>query len=339
MISIIIPVYNVEEYLGDCIESIIAQTFQDWELILVDDGSPDQSGALCDKYVFSDPRIRVFHKTNGGVSSARNLGIQKAEGEWITFIDADDFVGKFYLHGLYRPIEEGECVDFVHGGCTNYENGAATTINQSYKYYVGNDKGKVFSLFRGLVVSKLFKTELIKRIHLTFDEGMSVAEDMAFTLDYLLFVNYYAFVPEINYFYRRDNVGSTTHKTIQLSYEEEKHGFEHLYNSTIAYIKKYDVSKEDSQIRYEQRSRQYFQMLRSMYYNKSLNQYKRLKILKEESTSEHFFLLYYIPKELNYYPFVQLLLNKKFIFFDIIQNAYECFVKVKVCIESFLCFK
>ena len=93
MISVIVPVYNVEKYLKDCINSIISQDFDDIELILVDDGSTDDSGSICDEYAQIDNRVRVFHKRNGGLSSARNMGIDKAEGEWLIFVDSDDLWG------------------------------------------------------------------------------------------------------------------------------------------------------------------------------------------------------------------------------------------------------
>lgn len=92
IISIIIPVYNAEKTLSRCVNSILNQTFQDWELLLIDDGSTDRSGELCDEYASKDQRIKVFHKTNGGVSSARNIGLDYAKGEWITFIDSDDYI-------------------------------------------------------------------------------------------------------------------------------------------------------------------------------------------------------------------------------------------------------
>ena len=91
-ISIIIPVYNVEKYLHRCVDSILSQTFTDFELLLIDDGSNDKSGNICDEYTERDVRIRVFHKKNGGVSSARNLGLDKAKGEYVTFVDADDYL-------------------------------------------------------------------------------------------------------------------------------------------------------------------------------------------------------------------------------------------------------
>lgn len=96
-ISVIVPLYKAEKYIRRCVDSILAQTFTDFELLLIDDGSPDNSGAICDEYAASDSRVKVFHKENGGVSSARNVGLDNACGEWITFVDADDWIVKDYL--------------------------------------------------------------------------------------------------------------------------------------------------------------------------------------------------------------------------------------------------
>lgn len=91
-ISIIVPVYKVEQYLRRCLDSIVAQTFTDWECILIDDGSPDNSGVICDEYVAKDNRFHVIHKENKGVSAARNAGLDAARGEWIGFVDSDDWI-------------------------------------------------------------------------------------------------------------------------------------------------------------------------------------------------------------------------------------------------------
>ena len=99
-ISIIIPIYKVEKYIRECLDSILNQTFTDWEALLIDDGSPDNSGVICDEYAAKDNRFKVFHKENGGVSSARNLGLEKATGEWVTFIDADDWIEKEAVYQL-----------------------------------------------------------------------------------------------------------------------------------------------------------------------------------------------------------------------------------------------
>ncbi len=96
-ISVIVPVYNVEQYLPRCIDSILAQTFTDFELLLIDDGSRDNSGKICDEYAEKDSRIRVFHKENGGVSSARNVGLDNTCGEYVSFIDSDDWIGPSFL--------------------------------------------------------------------------------------------------------------------------------------------------------------------------------------------------------------------------------------------------
>ncbi|MBE6024728.1 MAG: glycosyltransferase [Cellulosilyticum sp.] len=104
MISVIVPVYNVEKYLDRCVESILAQTFNEYELILVDDGSTDGSGVICDRYAELDNRIRVIHKENGGLSDARNVGTENAKGEYVTYIDSDDCVHNQYLELLHYSI-------------------------------------------------------------------------------------------------------------------------------------------------------------------------------------------------------------------------------------------
>ena len=105
-ITVIVPVYNTEKYLRRCVDSILAQTFTDFELLLVNDGSTDGSGAICDEYAQKDSRVRVFHKENGGVSSARNIGIDNAQGDWITFIDSDDRIEQRHLYLLYEARTE-----------------------------------------------------------------------------------------------------------------------------------------------------------------------------------------------------------------------------------------
>ena len=105
-ISVIVPVYNTEKYLHRCVDSILAQTFTDFELLLVNDGSPDKSGEICDEYAQKDTRVRVFHKENGGVSSARNLGLENAQGKWITYVDGDDWIEPTMYEELYKKAIE-----------------------------------------------------------------------------------------------------------------------------------------------------------------------------------------------------------------------------------------
>ena len=100
LVSVIVPVYKAEKYIGACIESVIKQNFHKWELILVDDGSPDKSGEICEKYVKKDARIKVLHQSNSGVAHARNEGLKVAKGKYISFVDADDYVLSTYLSSM-----------------------------------------------------------------------------------------------------------------------------------------------------------------------------------------------------------------------------------------------
>ena len=190
-ISVIVPVYKTEKYLPECIESILAQTFPDFELILVDDGSPDNSGKICDDYATRDSRIRVFHKENGGVSSARNLGLDNARGEWIAFVDSDDTVGEKYLEHLWGGNADSAGPDartlVVSGLVYLDETGSEV---ESLRFHAGT--GPVCETFRnrelyrhGYPFAKLFRNRTLRDAHVRFDPEVSLAEDMLFMEDYL----------------------------------------------------------------------------------------------------------------------------------------------------------
>lgn len=137
MISVIVPVYNVEKYLEECIESIINQTHRDIEIILVDDGSTDNSGALCDEYAGKDSRIRVIHKENGGLSDARNCGMKAAKGEIISFVDSDDYLSPFFLEIMYEAMMNGNCdIVALKSACEFWDGDACrelSTCENDYK--------------------------------------------------------------------------------------------------------------------------------------------------------------------------------------------------------------
>ena len=109
LVSIIVPVYNVENYLKECIDSILMQTYKNIEVILINDGSSDSSGKLCDEYKEKDIRIKVVHKTNGGLSDARNLGLDICKGEYISFVDSDDYVSPIFVEIYMQAMQEGNC--------------------------------------------------------------------------------------------------------------------------------------------------------------------------------------------------------------------------------------
>ena len=320
-ISIIVPVYNVEKYLAQCIESIIAQTFIDWELLLIDDGSKDKSGKICDKYAAEDSRIKVFHKNNGGVSSARNMGLDEAIGTWVTFIDSDDCVEPGFLEGLYRSIADGEEVDFVHGGCLNMVNNEVVSVNQSYNHHVGGEPEILYLKLRGLIISKLFKTDILNKIGLRFDEKMKIAEDMAFTLDYALHVKRYAFVPEKGYHYRKDNMTSATNTSRFPQYDTALHSFYHLYASITDYINRYQLEYEVAKLRLGYEAIHLQNVCMSLYYHKHTSK-ERLTCLKNDFKDEHLELLK-LAKQENVKTWIFSLLRKKrYILFDFFMKIF-----------------
>ena len=148
LLSVIVPVYNTEPYLSRCIESILNQGSINFELLLIDDGSTDSSGAICDSYAEKDTRIRVFHKENGGVSSARNLGIDNAQGEWLYFVDSDDELLPNGLRTLVDNISDD--VDVVMGGfeSVNELGNVIREATESVNFRLSR-KESVITLYRG----------------------------------------------------------------------------------------------------------------------------------------------------------------------------------------------
>lgn len=207
-ISVIVPVYNTEQYLPRCLDSIISQSFTDFELLLVDDGSTDGSGAICDAYAEKDDRIRVFHKENGGVSSARNLGLKEAKGEWICFVDSDDEL----LAGGLQTMVEGisEEVDLVMAGYYELEGETFQIDTTSFGGTGIIDQNKALSMmypsadlpYMGYPWGKLFKSNLVLERNLSFDEHVRIKEDTLFVVEYLCSIQklvYYTSTPVYKY--------------------------------------------------------------------------------------------------------------------------------------------
>lgn len=188
-ISIIVPIYNVEKYLEKCIKSILNQSFKEFELILVDDGSPDNCGDICDKYLNLDNRVRVIHKKNGGLSSARNAGLKIANGEYVAFVDSDDWVRDIMYEKLYSIAQKGNA-DIVQCKYINAfdENIRPNIENDTNMEIIGNYDA-LNNLYNGryeetvVTWNKLYKRELFNRIE--FPEGR-IHED-EFTTHKLLY--------------------------------------------------------------------------------------------------------------------------------------------------------
>ncbi|WP_052124470.1 glycosyltransferase family 2 protein [Gallibacterium anatis] len=185
LISVIVPVYNVENYLEDCITSLLNQTYQNIEIILVNDGSTDSSGKICEIFAFSDSRIKVFHKSNGGSSSARNLGISKSTGDYIGFIDSDDTIDLRMYEYLYKLIKKysADSSEINYRVCNRRENTTNQRVDfDSCKEYIYQDKAILEYYMLNMlktgncsVCTCLFRKDLLKSI--SFREG-KVNEDI-----------------------------------------------------------------------------------------------------------------------------------------------------------------
>ena len=185
IISVIIPVYNTEKYLRRCIDSVLTQTYQDFELLLIDDGSNDSSGTICDEYAARDSRVKVFHKENGGVSSARNLGLDNARGEWITFVDSDDYIEEKFLKSFEGNLD----ADLVVGNMVICEDGKlprnikVDILPGIYTHIQSALKGNLTNHAFCAPWGKLFRKDCIGDLH--FDVRMTICEDTKFVYNYI----------------------------------------------------------------------------------------------------------------------------------------------------------
>ncbi len=192
LISVIVPVYNVEDYLKKCIESIISQQYTNLQIILIDDGSTDSSGEICDEYALTDKRIDVIHKKNEGVVSARKAGLDRARGEYIGFVDADDYIDSEFYYDLLKDITESDA-DFVHAGYMIENNVSKKVCNRFIKgvYDISGKQADFINTYilkidsdlhmQYGVVSKLFKSDLVKKCHSAIPDSLTRGEDMLCT--------------------------------------------------------------------------------------------------------------------------------------------------------------
>lgn len=222
LISIIVPVYNVEKYLGECIDSILSQTYQNLELVLVDDGSPDNSGKICDEYADKDKRIRAIHKENGGVSSARNVGLDAANGEYITFVDSDDLIDKRYLELMYNKIEETSSdMCFCHfdrfdeNSCEEQKENIPQKLNVDFNSEAFVDFAKRFFDIKNNVFGSscrtLYKKSCVESLR--FNSKIKISEDLVFVLNALFNSNSICSIPNVLYHYRTNmNSAGKTYK-------------------------------------------------------------------------------------------------------------------------------
>lgn len=208
------PVYKAEKYLHRCVDSILSQSFTDWECFLVDDGSPDRSGAICDEYAKKDARVKVIHKKNEGPGVARNTGIDNATGKYILFIDSDDWVGPKHIEHLYTSIESSKA-SIVFQGLTKTdgknEKIPFESTNETYRF---EELPRMFEEHpvehNGYSVCKLYCADIIKDNNIRYPSDIRFGEDLIFTLKVISHSNTFCFIDALDYYYFC-NVESLSH--------------------------------------------------------------------------------------------------------------------------------
>lgn len=257
-ISIIVPIYKAEAVLAKCVDSVLAQTCSDWELLLIDDGSPDGSGALCDDYAGQDDRVRVFHKSNGGVSSARNLGMAEAGGDYILFIDADDWVEPTACQTLLEALE-GAGADSA--GCAHWNiqpdgvkwaepgalpagvYGAEAIRTGIVDRLLGQRLGRPGEVLNGFIWRFLFSRQIIAGHGLRFSGAY--LEDELFLMEYFCLAQRLVMVDKPLYYYLQ-NPASVTRNYLP----DYMDTFRRFLTAKEAVVARYSLEEDDPQWRW-----------------------------------------------------------------------------------------
>ena len=240
LVSVIMPIYNVKDYLHRAIDSLLSQTYRNFELLLIDDGSTDGSADICDAYEHKDDRIKTIHKQNGGVSSARNCGLQHAKGEYICFADSDDWVKENYISDLVMYMKDD--IDFVMSDFM-YTNKAYRYIPEAKEKVAGDievlfpDRNSLKTCYAPY--GKLFKRKIIADNEICYDTCIHNGEDRFFVFTYFLYVSKVAFSPAVNYCYCR-RAGSLISKLY--NFEQEYYAYEKSLALVKQVIKKKRIS-------------------------------------------------------------------------------------------------
>lgn len=218
-VSIIVPVYQGEKFLSRCVDSILSQTFKDFELILIDDGSTDMGGEICDSYAKSDSRVLVFHRENKGISAARNEGIRQSKGKWLMFCDDDDVVTSNWVELLLGYAEENpdrlvncEFAEVDQKGNVNpyhIQEYSSAALLDEFDYGMNWDKEPFW-----FVWNRIFMSDIVKKNNILFDESLNAGgEDVIFVIDYLTKIdNKMIYIPKSCYYWI-DNDGKSASRS------------------------------------------------------------------------------------------------------------------------------
>lgn len=200
LVSVIVPAFNREKTIKRCLDSIIEQSYRCLELIVIDDGSHDKTGAICDFYGQNDSRVKVFHNKNHGVSYSRNYGVEHATGKYVIFVDSDDYINKSYLEHLVKRAEK-ERLELVVSSLVMKRGGEEKSFDMNNYEANGSIVHDYYALqkFMGGVCGKLYCRQLIKDKHLRFVEDMVYSEDRLFNIEYYSYLKYYGIASEAIY--------------------------------------------------------------------------------------------------------------------------------------------
>lgn len=246
MTSIIIPVHNAGSFLIQCLTSVQEQSLDDWECLIIDDGSTDKCAAICVDWCKKDSRFKYFHQSNNGVSAARNVGLRECLGNYICFIDADDWVDRSYLERFHPLITESDLI--VSGQKREYEDGNSSLFipDKNTSFFVSSDNTSLFLSLeqRSLLFApheKLYRADIIKKNNLRFREDCSYGEDLLFNYQYLEHVKVISTIASAMYHYRiHDNSLSLTFRANQFEEDyaqwlvlKEFHEKKNLWNNDV----------------------------------------------------------------------------------------------------------
>ncbi len=289
MVSIVVPVYNVEQYLSDCVNSVLQQTYTNIEVILVDDGSTDKSGKICDDFASEDNRVFVIHKENGGISNARNTGIGLVHGQWVMFVDSDDWIEKDCIERLISNVLPDTDV-VACGAKVISSNMSGNKVTCKNAKYVGNESireaysgGELKNIFYG-PIGKLYNYNIVKNIR--FDEELIVAEDIVFNVDVLCACNN---IVTIDYFgYNiRNNAESTTHKIGAKYSPMYEHGYTLISDKIFEARKKLGIPENElTEARRKGFAQRYFEEVSNLFrfgtpYNRK-EKFKKIKTINND---------------------------------------------------------
>lgn len=328
-LSIIIPVYNSGNFLHECLDSVKKQTFSDFEVWLIDDGSTDYSGNICDEYVRDDLRFHVIHQKNGGVSHARNVGITHARGKKLAFVDSDDtLLSTCFQRLMEKNVNDVGIVIAGYGGerSVNVVKENVFLEGETMKrYFIENE---IFS--QSGPCQKIFLTNVIKSNNILFPVDVHMGEDMIFFVKYMNCVNSAVLVAS-NEYHVRSHDGSLSTK--YYSYESERKCFELWKDEISKFVESISLSKEDKEKKmWETRSLEtYLRTLECLYKsNHDLDFKQKLNILNMMDKKElvHF-LCYYTPIKVSSKVMTFLIKNRFFVLF-LILGYFHNFLKNKL---------